>query len=53
MQGKCVSGWLFANYHAGYDPLRWYGAGIKAITGGDKVAIDPKHKPPIQRVFRQ
>ncbi len=22
------------------------GAGIKAITGGDKVAIDPKHKPP-------
>ena len=22
------------------------GAGIKAITGGDKVAIDPKHKAP-------
>jgi len=22
------------------------GAGIKAITGGDKVAIDPRHKPP-------
>ncbi|ELY4671719.1 DNA primase [Cronobacter muytjensii] len=22
------------------------GAGIKAITGGDKVSIDPKHKPP-------
>ena len=22
------------------------GAGIKAITGGDKVSIDPKHKAP-------
>ena len=22
------------------------GQGIKAITGGDKVAIDPKHKSP-------
>ncbi|WP_338015750.1 DUF5906 domain-containing protein, partial [Atlantibacter hermannii] len=22
------------------------GAGIKAITGGDPVTVDPKHKPP-------
>lgn len=29
------------------------GAGIKAITGGDKVAIDPKHKAPTPHVFRQ
>lgn len=31
---------IMANRYAGD------GAGIKAITGGDKVAIDPKHKPP-------
>ncbi|BDI47315.1 hypothetical protein EsCd1HHP049_03233 [Escherichia sp. HH154_1D] len=27
------------------------GAGIKAITGGDKVAIDPKHKAPLLNAY--